>query len=241
MPTPPPPSLSVPAAEGPLPLSAPAWEQVPAHALTLDAGQIDAGGGLIETGRFRLALAGGSLWLRVDFDDRDVVQTAADDGDELYKAGDVAEWFIGLPPEADASGTLQPASYLELHLAPNGARTAVRIDRPGLYETFFPVPFRGEVSVDGTLNDASNEDRGWSAVMELPLAEIAALLPGFDADHPAATPLSVLVSRYNYGRFFGYDDAGNSGPELSMWPTQPRTAFHLRPFHAPLRFPPPAE
>ena len=238
--SPPPPEapaeLSVVRRGAPLPLDATGWSDVPRHALTPAQDGLDAGQALREPGSFQMALAEGALWLRVDFDDSDVSAIAEADGENLYDTGDVAEWFIGLAPEPDGQGGLLPRRYLELHLAPNGTRSAYVIDRPMQVRPLATIPFRGEVRIDGRLDDATERDTGWSAVMELPLSELAELLPGFDAERPRATPLRVLVARYNYSRFLPYRADGTAGAELSMWPTQPRVAFHLRPHHAAVRF-----
>ena len=233
-----PPVLHVPHFDHALPLDHAAWAEVHAHPLTLNRAETAAGQAVQEAGSFRLARGGDALFLRVDFDDHDIFTATTGDGENLYDNGDVAEWFIGLPPAPEAGGdasVLLPRRYLELHLNPAGHRSAYTIDRPGRPELLTSLPVTTELQVRRA-DDAGGRDDGWSGVMRLPLAAMADLLPGFDAEAPGDTPLSVLVARYNYGRFFPYRADGSSGPELSMWPAQPVTYFHLRPHHAPLVF-----
>jgi len=70
----------------------------------------------------------------------------------------------------------------------------------------------------------------------LPWAELYRLATDAGLPTDATPPLTMLVGRYNYGRHTPYDSNGIGGPELTMWPAQPRTNYHLRPSHAPLRF-----
>ena len=48
--------------------------------------------------------------------------------------------------------------------------------------------------IDGTLNDGSDHDRGWTAEMAIPLKELATAGVPLDHDHP----WTVLAGRYNY-------------------------------------------
>ena len=240
-----PPTLAVTAvaADADLGLGGGGWEGVPAHPLTLAAPAHDAGAEPLEPGSFQLALRGGVLALRVDLRDGDVATLAGRDGELLYRAGDLAEWFIGWPPTRSAGGELFPRRYLELHVAPNGVRSAYRIDRPVLPEALAAPPFTAEVRVDGTLNDATDRDGGWSAAVFLPLEALARELPGWEpppAGGGAGSPLTVLVSRINSSATLPLRPGdGGGGPERTTWPPQPQPVFHLRPHHAPLAWPPP--
>lgn len=222
------PTLSVAAVDEPLTLDSPHWLSLPNHALTLNALQIADDRRLYEPGSFQLARDDDALYLRIDFTDRDVVATAESDDDKLFQTGDVAEWFIGTPPTADGL----PGSYYELHASPDGDRRAYRIDRPRLYEPMAEPPFTVEVQVRGTLNDPADRDAGWAVLFTLPWDAVA-YLEGVPAaiDEPTRIPLTLLVGRYNYGHYLPYNENGAAGPELTMWPTQPNTAFHLRPHH----------
>ena len=221
-----PPAVTAHRVDAPPTLDDPVWDRLPRHALGLDAGAAAAGRSLLEPGCFQLAFDDEAIYLRTDFTDRDPFTLATADGQRLYTAGDLAEWFIGPPP--DPQGRMTP--YLELHAAPNGVRSAYLLRRPGLPEPLSPAPFEAEVSVD----PPGTPGRGWRVLFSLPRAELFERIPGLDAAGEPA--LSLLVARYDYSAGAPYAADGGAGPELSCWPVQPRTAFHLRPFHAPVRF-----
>ena len=243
------------AMETPPTLDDPRWADVPRQGLTLNAEQIAEGQTLHEAGTFQLAHDAEAIYLRVDLVDHDLAATATRPEDRLFLTGDVAEWFIGTPPRSSddpsaggegesggkgetkkneaGAGSAGPAggSYLEMHLAPDGSTRTYRIQRPGLYQPLTEMPFTADLRIDGTLNDPSDRDRGWVGLLVLPRAELARL-----TGHVEGGGLTLLVGRYNYGRHLPFDEQAAGGPELTMWPTQPRTAFHLRPYHAPIDF-----
>ena len=194
--------------------------------MTLNAQQLAEGEALQHGGTARFAWDEEALYLRVAMDDADPFTTATADGDVLYTAGDVAELFIGKPPPEDwsASGP-GPGWYLELHVAPTGLRSGYRIAAPGQIEPLAGLPFTAEVERTAT---------GWTTVFTLPWSALREIDPTFQR----GDALSVLVGRYNYAPPAGVEGEELLPRELSMWPTQPRTAFHLRPHHAPLRLGP---
>ncbi len=209
-----------------------AWSRSPAVTLGPNTQQIAAGMVVAEPGQARLTYDEAAIYLRVDLTDHDICTTATADGDVLYHSGDVAEWFIGLPVDEDG---YRP--YLELHVAPNGVRTAYLLARPGLVEPIDPIPFTAEVAVRGTLNAFADRDEGWSAIMTLPWQALRLLQPERDGQPITLAnvpPLTMLVARYNYGRHLPWHE-GIGGPELTMWPAQPHTSYHLRRHHAPLQ------
>lgn len=209
----------------------PRWSEAVPYALTLDAEQEAAGASVQEGAQFRVRHDGEAAYLRVDLLDRDVWTDATDDTEWVFVAGDTAEWFIGTPPAADG----RHGHYYELHVAPNGQTRAYQMRKPRDTERIEIPGFRAEVRVDGTLNGDGEEDRGWSAMLTLPWSALAALE---DAEgrpvEPRVTPLTMLVGRYNYGRYFTGGEHPRGGPELSHWPTQPKADYHLRETHAAL-------
>ena len=226
------------------------WETLPAVELQLTAPEHAAGERPLHGGRAWFAADDEALYLRVELDDVDVCSSAAAGTVEggLHQTGDVVEWFLGTPPEPIEAAHLgtanlawRPGVYLELHVAPGGDTRAMWIARPILPEVIDPPPFSAEVAVDGTLNDASDTDRGWRMLMRLPREALVWLHPGADpARGPGPGPgpdpaaLTTLVARYDHGHNVTYDTRGRAGPAMSMWPAQPSLAFHLRPFHASL-------
>jgi hypothetical protein len=223
----------------------PAWELAPVHTLTLDQTRIDDGRRPVEPGHAQFTFDDEALYLRVRFTDDDLVCTTADDGDpQMYLKSDTAEWFIGTPPTIDPrTGRLAGGWYLELHVSPAGRRAAVLWLRPGLPQVLDEPPFSAQVHARGTLNDHHGHDHGWDAVFTLPWDQLRRIDPTLGPHRPhesvgqAGPPpaLTTLVSRYNYGHRLPRNPDGSAGPELTMFPTQPRTQFHLRPFHARLR------
>lgn len=227
--------------------SDPSWPSAASMTpMTLNAPAIADGKLPLEPGRFAVTYDAEAVYLSVELTGHDLVTTAVSDHDILYTAGDVAEWFIGTPPstpETDlatsASGRGQlPGRYLELHAAPNGVRSAYLITRPVLPEAIKPLPFEAEVKLRGTLNDDADRDEGWSVRFILPWSSLQKLDPTLAPDADLTGKLTMLVGRYNFGHHLPYQANGQAGPELTMWPPQPKTAFHLRPFHAPIHFQP---
>lgn len=150
------------------------------------------------------------VYVGVAFADRDVVQEDDQDQRFHFRTGDVAETFL---KPAGAS------HYWELYVTPNGRKTSLFFPsrgRLGLPSAMTEMPgLHVAAKVDGTLNDWQDEDRGWTAVLSIPLAALAA--------HGVAPPpvgdWTVLVARYNYGRQL-------PKVELSSFPRMPRAAWH---------------
>lgn len=218
------------------------WKSAIQVDLVLDSMALNSYDSLKEPGWARMVYDDHAIYLWVNFLDRDICSSATKDHQILYSAGDIAEWFIGIPVGPNG----EPGAYLELHLAPNGIRSAYRIIRPGLIEKLSTIPFSAEVNLRGTLNDSRDIDKGWTAKLTLPWDSLRESSPEFShldpyvfaeetADQSADYDLSVLIARYNYSKYLNYRADGHAGPELSMWPQQPRTSYHLRPFHAPIR------
>lgn len=207
----------------------PRWESIPSQPMTLDAARIADGHQVSEPGGFRFAYDNKAIYLRVDFTDHDVVSNSRIGTHMLFRAGDVAEWFIGTPPSAAG----QPGSYYELHVAPDHRLAAFRIDRPGAVKAIEPLPFSAEVSIDGALNTLSGRDASWSAMFILPWDAIEKLDPSYVVKESFPPRLTVLVGRHNYEQHVpNVVDI----KERTMWPTQSKTAFHMRNYHAPLVF-----
>ncbi|MEM8783838.1 MAG: hypothetical protein AAGE65_13415 [Planctomycetota bacterium] len=214
--------------------SADGWSHAERTALRLNQKQEAAGRSVREAGWFALGYDDEAVYLRAELDDADLVCLAERDGDSLFRRGDTLEWFIGPPARIEADGTTRLGWYLELHVSPTGLRTATRWLRPGLAEVIGDAPFEAAVTRRGTANAHRDVDAGWSATLRLPWAALRAIDPSWTMDRP----LTTLVARYNYGHHLPRDADGAGGPELSMFPPQPRTAFHLRTHHAPLELVP---
>lgn len=174
-----------------------------------------------ESGRVRLLYDDQHLYVGVALADRDVVQEEDRDHQHHYLTGDVAEVFLK-PTAAGAT------HYWELYVTPNGRKSSLFFPgrgRLGLPGAMTPMPgLEVAAKVYGTLNDWRDEDKGWSAVMAVPLAVL-----GEHGHMPPESPWSILVARYNYGRQL-------SQPELTCCPRMPRAAWHEPEHWATLRF-----
>lgn len=223
------------------------WDDAPVRWLSLDLERTSRDEPVHEPGFIQVAYTDDAIYLRVQMQDRDLVSLAERDNDELYKLGDVVEWFIGFPPVAEpggdtpadrASGPLFPSIYIELHAAPNGLRTAYRWARPGLIEKMDEIPFTFEYELDGSLNRYEDSDAGWTVLYELSWDSLARALGAASRAELLDRSLTMMVGRYNYGHHLPYPADGNGAPELTMWPAQPWTRFHLRNHHSPINFAP---
>lgn len=192
-------------------LDDPVWKRAPSYPLSLSKDKLDRGEKLQEPGRVQFAWDDKFFYAAFDFDDGDVVQESDSDHEHFYLTGDLAELFIKPRDEA---------WYWEFYATPNSLRTTFFYPgrgRLGLPSTINQQSrLKTAAQVDGTLNDWKDRDKGWTAEMAIPLAELAEaglpLKPG--------TPWTVFVGRYNYGRYL-------SGKEMSMMPPQTESNYHL--------------
>lgn len=197
------------------------WNVAPAYALSLCADRVTAGNTLVEGGRVRFAWNEAFLYMAVEFDDSDVVAEGVEDGEHHYLSGDVAELFLW--PE-------DRTWYWELYATPHGKQSSYFFPSPG---RMLPSAFRNHVAltvaaqVQGTLNDWSDSDRGWTVEMAVPVEALTARGEAWGSD----AIWRVLVGRYNYSAYLPQ-------PELSAMPPLSRTSFHLRNEYARLRLMP---
>ena len=155
-------------------LDDPAWSQTPAYALHRP-GPSDAPPS--EGGEVRLLWDERRLYVGARLVDSDVVQTCLEDHQHHYRTGDVLELF--LKPENPRNATC----YWECYVTPAGNRTAFFFATRGApIEVQCDTGLTVAAAVQGTLNDRSDRDRGWSAVMAVPIADLtsrgAAFGPG---------------------------------------------------------------
>ena len=197
------------------------WKDAPAYALGLCADRVTAGDTLIEGGRVRFAWNEEYLYMAVEFDDSDVVAEGVEDGEHHSNLGDLAELFLW--PE-DRSW------YWELYATPHGRQSSFFFPGPGrmLPSTFGNhVALKIAAQVQGTLNDWSDRDHGWTAEMAVPVEALTARGEAWGPD----AAWRVFVGRYNYSAYLPQ-------VELSAMPPLSRTSFHLRNEYARLRLMP---
>ncbi len=168
-----------------------------------------------EGGSVRLLRDRDRLYVGVAFQDRDVQAHGDGDQQRHYLMGDLAEIFI---KPANAS------CYWEIYVTPRGHKTVYFFPSRAYYgmAPVFDAPItpglEAAAVVDGTLNNYTDTDRGWSAEVSIPLTS----LKGVDGRPLAAdVPWTVLVSRYNYGVHM------STRPVLSSVPQLPKADFHV--------------
>ena len=151
------------------------------------------------------------LYMAVEFTDSDVVAEGTEDGEHHYAKGDVAELFLW--PEAHSW-------YWELYVTPNSKQSSFFFPGPG---RILPSSFTNNLrmcvaaQVQGTLNNWSDRDQGWTAEMAVPVKELTRRGEAWGLD----AAWRVLVGRYNYSVHL-------PAVELSAMPRMSRTDFHLR-------------
>ena len=203
-------------------LDDPVWQQAPAYSLNLSQDKLDAGEGLKEGGRVRLAYDDKYFYAAFEYVDSDVVAEGKEDDMHHYRFGDVAELFLS--PDG------RPY-YWELYVTPAGRKTAFlfpsigRIELPSSIE--YQCGLKVAAQVQGTLNNWRDRDRGWTGEMAMPIADLTAEGDKFDGSQA----WSVFVGRYNHSVYF-------KEKELSMTPVLPRTSYHLREHYAKLKLQP---
>lgn len=188
-------------------LDNPAWHRTPAYTLVHAQEQYRNmprdirefyRNGVVESGKVRLLWNDKYLYVGFEFNDTDVVAEGKTDQLHHYRMGDVAELF--LKPE-------NKSWYWEMYAAPNGCKTAFFFPSRGLLglPSGFPEKsaLKGMIataSFKGTLNNSWDKDKKWSAVIAVPLAELAMVGEKLDQK----TPWLIFFGRYNYGRYLIY-------------------------------------
>jgi len=195
-------------------LDEPVWKQASTYKLT----EPGPGSGQTERhpdepGRAMLAMDNQFLYVALSVRDRDIVQSDDRDHQHHYRTGDVLEVFI--KPEVNDVKT----SYFELYATPHGRKTMF-LYRPGarlgMPDVRTDSALRVAAQLQGTLNDSSDTDTGWTVELAIPLSEIQTLIP--EAHQQAPATWTALVGRYNT------DHAGNT--QITAAPQLEKTFFH---------------
>jgi hypothetical protein len=201
-------------------LGDPVWQQAQVYPLNLSLEAQGKGQRLQEPGNMRLAWDAQSLYLGIDFTDSDVVAEGTQDGQHHYTLGDLAEFFIW--PE-------DQTWYWELYVTPKNHQTTFffpgggRLGIPSTFSQGFRL--KTAARVEGTLNDWTDRDRGWTAEMAVPVKELTARGEKWGP----GSKWRILVARYNYSRYLWTK-------ELSMCPALPGGSYHAREHYGRLVF-----
>lgn len=205
-------------------LDDPVWRRAPRYALEKSAERTaQRPGGTVDPGYVQFAWDDEYFYLAARFTDRDVQAWSDEDQKHHYNLGDVCELFL---KPRDSTW------YWEMYVTPKGNKTLFWFPGPGLlrHPSNFehdPAPLRVAAQVQGTLNDWSDVDEGWTAEMAVP---ISLLTEHGDAFGPGAEWL-LLVGRYSHSRY-----GEHQGPQLTSHPRLPRGGFHDWRNYADLQF-----
>ena len=138
----------------------PVWKQAPAVDLVRSDGR---GKAALRT-TARLLWDDAHLYVAWDVEDPDVWSSYTHDDDPLYKE-EAVEIFL--------DGNADGRTYNEIELAPTGHVFDARFEGPrqGM-DLAWSSKMVARVHVDGTLNDPSDTDRGYTAEMAIPIARL---------------------------------------------------------------------
>lgn len=195
-------------------LDDPVWQRAPRYSLHKSIERAaDRPRGKVDPGYVQFAWDDEYFYLAARFTDRDVQAWSDEDQRHHYNLGDVCELFL---KPRDSTW------YWEMYVTPKGNKTLFWFPGAGLlrHPSNFqhdPTPLRVAAQVQGTLNDWSDEDEGWTAEMAVP---ISLLTDHGDVFEPGAGWL-VLVGRYNHSRY-----GEHHGPQLTSYPKIPGGSFH---------------
>lgn len=145
----------------------------------------------------------------------------------LFRYGDTMEVFLK-PKDRN--------SFAELYITPAGNKTSIIFPSRSFQGTALLevqkvlAGFEVYSSVDGTLNDGSDKDRGWTGVMVIPRKKLAEAL---GAEDPAKTKWTMLLAGYAYSSNQIY-------PSNFSYPEIPVMYFLLSEYYAELILAPPA-
>ena len=125
----------------------------------------------------------------------------------------------------------QPSCW-ELYVAPNQRKSSFFYPShgrilPSSFTNFIMPGLLCKAKLDGTLNNWKDRDRGWKAIMAIPLAELEKSCGKLDF----ASPWLVQVARYNYSYYL-------DSLEYSMLgiAKKPNADFHHFPAYVELEF-----
>ena len=205
-----------------------AWAMATAYSLVLplksfsglpESMQKNLGDTIHEKGTVKLLWDDNYLYVGAEFEDSDVMQEGKDDQTHLYTTGDLIEVF------------LKPADenyYWEIYGAPNNKKTWFFYPSrgralPGCL-SYLPKDLKVAATVDGTLNNWRDRDKGWTIEIAIPIKELTAYGAKFDN----SANWTVLFGRYNYSAYL-------QKLEYSAYPLLSQISFHLYEEYAKLR------
>lgn len=164
-----------------------------------------------EAGMIRLLWDEKNLYIGFDMKDSDIIAESDHDQEKHFAFGDVIEVFIKPCDET---------YYWESYAVPSGRKSMFfitgsgAIELPHCFDERNGLKISVSANIDGTLNCWRDQDRGWSAKMVIPFAELEKLGAKFYNNQ-----WLIFFGRYNYSRFLRKN-------ELSSFPQQQKLNFH---------------
>jgi hypothetical protein len=207
-----------------------AWAAAPAYDLVLplksfstlpESQQKHLGSKLQEKGSVKVLWDENYIYVAAEFEDSDVMNEGKEDQSHFYSTGDLIEVF------------LKPAGenyYWEIYGTPNNKKTWYffpsrgRIVFPAC-ASYLPKDLSVATSVDGTLNNWRDKDKGCIIELAIPIKELTAY--GAKLDNSANW--TVMFGRYNYSAYL-------NKIELTAYPLLSNVNFHICEEYAKLRF-----
>jgi hypothetical protein len=160
------------------------------------------------------------FYIKADLADSDIVQQAAQSGGHLYMEGDLLEIFIKVPG--------QPY-YWEIYGTPHRLHTVFYYSRQGKVPASLDLstgatPIRVAARLNGSLNDPSDVDKGYSILLAIPRSE----LEKNGVKFTSGSQWIILTGRYNYSRYLPLCEK-SAYPQCNM-------NFHDEKYYARIRF-----
>ncbi len=144
---------------------------------------------LLNSGYVQFLWDGKTLYVAVQMEDGDVVAEGVEDQTHLYQMGDTIEVFLK-PRDRNF--------YWEIYGTPNLKKSVFFYPGRGRLfvpsSTAHPVDVTVTAAVDGTLNDCSDQDKGWSLIIAIPVE----MLERQGYSFRPGQNWTVLVARQNF-------------------------------------------
>lgn len=162
------------------------------------------------------------LYMAGTVTDSDVMQYFTEKQSPFYLNGDLMELFL-----RSESG----AHYWEIYITPNALTTCYFYPGPGATVTdSFDVKhyihgIKAAAVVDGTFNNFSDIDKGWTFELAIPIADINAK----GVEFKPGEAWTVFPARYNFVSRY-------KAAQLSCFPQTPVCNNHLVDYYAPVVF-----
>jgi len=186
------------------------WKDAPSYEMTLGKDRQQTITAPIEGGTLRFAWNEDFFYLAIDFIDADVVAEGTKDGERHFLLGDLAELFLW--PEDNRW-------YWELYATPHQMQSSFfypsggRLGLPSTMEKSMDLTVMTQVQ--GTLNDWSDRDQGWTAEVAVPVSALTERGESWGTE----SAWRIQVGRYNYS-------VSLPSKELSAVSPLTRTNFH---------------